>query len=255
MSLSGLSGLPHEPAESPPQAPPRVAPSASLPTDSGTAGSAHNGDVKEQASSPGTLPLTEESVALQLRAIREESSSLESSRPQQQLRLLMDALSECTVSVHGMGLPRRLLSTAQKQGRQPRAQLTLTCDVQDRCASLARNPGAQTQLEKRVYTHHLKAGAFSKSLKDMQVAQQTTLGLILTGCLVNQLLPGGPAHLAGLRKGDTILEVPHQCISLPRSQRYIRCNVHSTDCQIASFAFMTMNTVSCRRWTALAHAS
>jgi hypothetical protein len=99
------------------------------------------------------------------------------------------------------------------------------CDVQDRCASLARDPGAQTQLEKRVYHHHLKAGAFSKSLKDMQVAQQTTLGLILTGCLVNQLLPGGPAHLAGLRKGDTILEVPHQCISLPRSQRYIRCNV------------------------------
>jgi len=104
------------------------------------------------------------------------------------------------------------------------------CDVQDRCASLARDPGAQTQLEKRVYHHHLKAGAFSKSLKDMPVAQQTTLGLILTGCLVNQLLPGGPAHLAGLRKGDTILEVPHQCISLPRSQRSIRCNVSDLPC-------------------------
>ena len=224
MSVSGLSGLLHEPAESPPGAPQRVDQSAFIPKGSGTASSAHNGDVKQQASSPETLPLTEESVAVQLRAIR-ESSSLESSRPHQQLRLLMDALSECTVSVHGMGLPRRVSSTAQKQGRQPRAQMTLTCNVQDRCAFLARSPGAQTQLEKRVYNHHLKAGAFSKALKDMQVAQQTTLGLILTGCLVNQLLPGGPAHLAGLRKGDTILEVPHLCIYFPRSQHCIRCNV------------------------------
>ena len=215
-----VSGLLHVPAESPSRAPPRVAPSASPPTgNSGTAGSTHNGDVEKQASSPETLPLTEESVAAQLRAIR-ESSSLDLSRPHQQLRLLMDALSECTVSVHGSA--HTVVEHWQKQRRQPRAQMTLTCDVQNRCVSLARNPGAQTQLEKRAYNHHLKTGSFIKSLKDLQ---ETTLGLILTGCLVNQLLPGGPAHLAGLRKGDTILEVPHQCISLLRSQRYIRCNV------------------------------
>lgn len=147
MSLCGLSGLSNEPAESPPRAPPRVAPSASPPTGSGTAGSAHNGDVKEQASSPSTLPLTGEWVAVQLRAIR-ESSSLDSSRPHQQLRLLMDALSECTVSVHGMGLPRRLSSTAQKQGRQPRAQFTLRVmcrtDVHPWRATLARRHNSRS---------------------------------------------------------------------------------------------------------------
>lgn len=36
---------------------------------------------------------------------------------------------------------------------------------------------------------------------------QTTLGLVLLNNLVDNLLPGGPAHLAGIRKGDAILEV------------------------------------------------
>jgi len=65
----------------------------------GTAGSAHDRSVETQVLDPEIVPLTEESVTVQLRAIR-ESSSLDSRSPAQQLRLLMDALNDCTVSVH-----------------------------------------------------------------------------------------------------------------------------------------------------------
>jgi len=74
--------------------------------------------------------------------------------------------------------------------------------VQDQCAQLVRKPGELLSLEKGLHNHHLK-GSLMKDLS----SQQTTLGLILTKSLVGQLLPGGPAHLAGLEKGDTILEV------------------------------------------------
>ena len=148
-------------------------------------GSAHDRNVETQVLDPEIVPLTEESVTVQLRAILE--SSLDSS-PVRQLRLLMDALNDCTVSV--------LLSNAMRIRRdddRDSYDMTRTCDVQERCASAVRSPNARLQLEKDIFNHHLKAEAFSK---DMHLEQQTTLGLILAKSSVNQLLPGGPAHLA-----------------------------------------------------------
>ena len=55
------------------------------------------------------------------------------------------------------------------------------------------------------HNHYLADNAFFRGKMDH--IHQTTLGLILQQNLVINLLPGGPAFLAGLRKGDSIVEV------------------------------------------------
>jgi C-terminal processing protease CtpA/Prc len=57
-------------------------------------------------------------------------------------------------------------------------------------------------------------------------SNKTTLGVVLTNDMVETVLPGAPAYLAGLRKGDRIVEV-RKFVSTSSLVRWLPC--HATE--------------------------